>query len=61
MCNCEQKMNEPPGRVSEHEPTPPVIDRVFCAWTNKRISVHEAQAIYTPHNIECANCQECQP
>ncbi len=54
------EMNETKGRASDHEPTPPPFDMVYCAWKNTRITVHEAQAIFTPNNIECEACMECQ-
>lgn len=54
-------MNETTGRNSEYEPSPYVsIDKVFCFWKNARISKDEAKNIYTPHNKECQDCEDCQ-
>ena len=55
------EMNETAGRTLETEPSPFIsIDIVFCFWKNARITKHEAQAIFTPNNIECDTCMECQ-
>ena len=54
------ELNETYGRSNPHEPSPIVVDMVFCVWQNKRITLHDAQGIYQPHSADCKCCMSCQ-
>lgn len=57
----ETQINETPGRTLPHEPIPYLsIDRVYCGWADKRITVNEARDIYNPTSEYCSKCNDCQ-